>query len=404
MTKTRRHRWNRPAGLVGLLLAALAAGCGQTEAKPGSPTGESSTPVPVGLVAAEERTLPQVLDVTGTLVADAETQVAAEVEQRVVSVLVERGQLVTEGQALVELDQTDARNQLREAEAMEAQTRARLGLPLGQAFDARRTPEVRQAQVAVERAEADHRRFQSLVEEGAVSRSEYDLRRADYLAAREQLATAENQVHQLYQTLQAQRARVAMARKLCEDSVIRAPFRGVVAEKHVNVGRFMKKGDPVATIVRVDPLRVELAVPEAAVAAVRRGQKVSFAVQTHPDRRFEGAVAYVGPAVRTDSRALVVEAIVPNHSGLLHPGLFATARIELPATRPSVMVPASAVSMDSGVARVFAAGAGVAEVRIVQIGRELGGEVEVLRGLRAGERVVRRPVEGLADGVRIAER
>jgi RND family efflux transporter MFP subunit len=336
--------------------------------------------------------------------ADAQTQVGAEVEQRVVAVLVERGQVVQEGTALVKLDQTDALNQLREAEALEAQTLARLGLAAGQAFDARRTPEVRQAQVAAERAEADYQRFKSLVSEGAVSRAEYDLRRADYLAAKEQVETAENQVRQLYQTLEAQKARVAMARKLLEDTVIRAPYGGLIGEKHVTVGRFMKKGDPVATVVRVDPLRIELAVPEAAVAAVRQGQKVSFAVQTYPDRRFEGTIAYVGPAVRTESRALVVEAIVPNRAGLLHAGLFATARIELPASRPSVMVPASALQNESGVARLFVARGDRAEQRLVQLGRELAGQVEILRGVTAGERVVSRPVDGLTDGVAIAER
>lgn len=397
---------NNPArrALAWLVLAPIAAliltGCGRTEAKQAKEP-EPTRPIPVTLVEAGQRQLQQALDVTGTLMADAQTDVGAEVEQRVVEVLVERGQVVREGAVLVRLDQTDALNQLREAEAMEAQTRARLGLENGRGFDVKQTPEVRQARVSVERAEADYRRFAQLVEDGAISRSEHDLRRADYLAAKEQLETVENQVRQLYQTLQAQRARVAMARKLLEDTVIRAPFAGLVAEKHVNVGRFMKKGDRVATVVRVDPLRVELTIPEAAVAAVRRGQKVTFSVQTHPDRRFEGTIAYVGPAVRADSRALVVEAIVPDPGGLLHPGLFATARIELPATRPSLLVPATAVQNESGISKLFVARNERAELRIVQLGQELNGQVEILRGLAAGERVIARPVEGLADGAPI---
>jgi multidrug efflux pump subunit AcrA (membrane-fusion protein) len=385
------------------IAALLLAGCGRTEAKQ-TEAPQPAKPVAVAVVEAVQRQLPQSLDVTGTLMADAQTDVGAEVEQRVVEVLVERGQVVREGAVLVRLDQTDALNQLREAEAMEAQTRARLGLDSGRAFDVKQTAEVRQARVSMERAEADYRRFAQLVEEGAISRSEHDLRRADYLAAREQLETVENQVRQLYQTLQAQRARVAMARKLLEDTVIRAPFGGLVAEKHVNVGRFMKKGDRVATIVRVDPLRVELTIPEAAVAAVRRGQKVTFSVQTHPDRRFEGTIAYVGPAVRADSRALVVEAIVPNPGGLLHPGLFATARIELPAARTSLLVPAAAVQSEAGVSKLFVATNDRADLRIVQVGRELDGQIEILRGLSAGERVVSRPVEGLADGATINQK
>src|SRR5574342_19417 len=150
-------------------------------------------------------------------------------------------------------------------------------------------------------------------------------------------------MRQLYQSLLAQKVRVAMGRKALEDTIIRAPFTGLISEKAVNVGRYMKKGDRIATIVRVDPLRIELTIPEGAVAAVRRGQKVSFTVQSYPDRRFEGTIAYIGPAVRADSRALVVEAIVPNQAGLLQPGLFATGHVELPAAHASLMIPAEAV-------------------------------------------------------------
>jgi len=300
------------------------------------------------------------------------------------------------------MDDQDAKNQLREAEATEGQIRERLGLVNGQAFDPLKTPEVQQARATMERAEADYKRFVQLLDEGAVSRAEHDLRRADYLAAKAQYETTVNQMRQLYQSLLAQKVRVAMGRKALEDTTIRAPFSGVIAEKAVNVGRYTKKGDRVATIVRVDPLRIELTIPEGAVAAVRKGQKVSFAVQSYPDRKFEGTIAYVGPAVRADSRALVVEAIVPNPKVLLQPGLFATAHIELPAARPSTLVPTAAVRNDGGVFKLFVAKNDRAEVRIVQTGREAGGSVEILRGLQTGERIVSPQVDGLVDGALIA--
>jgi len=345
--------------------------------------------------------LPMGLDVTGALMADAQTDAASEIDGRVVQVLVERGQVVKEGSVLVRMDDRDAINQLSEAEAMEAQTRERLGLVNGEYFDPLKTPDVRQARALMDRAEADFRRYARLVEEGAVSRSEHDLKRAEFLTAKEQYEGTINQVRQLFQTLQAQKARVAMARKAQEDTVIRAPYSGLVAEKHVNVGRYAKKGDKLVTLVRVDPLRVELTVPEATAASIRNGQKVSFTVQTHPDRPFTGTIAHIGPALRTDSRALVVEALVPNAGGLLQPGLFATARIELPATRPSVLVPAAAVRTEAGVSRMYVAKGDRAELRFVQVGREADGRVEILRGLAAGERVVLQAAETLADGAAI---
>jgi len=390
-------------GLAPLALLLLA-GCGNTEAKPAAKAEEAAKPIVVSVAAAQERSLPTTLDVTGTLMADAQTDIASEIEQRVVEILVERGQFVSAGQVVARMDDQDAKNLLREAEATEGQIRERLGLVNGQAFDALKTPEVQQARATMERSEADYKRFVQLLDEGAVSKAEHDLRRADYLAAKAQYETTVNQMRQLYQSLLAQKVRVAMGRKAVEDTTIRAPFSGVIAEKAVNVGRYTKKGDRVATIVRIDPLRIELTIPEGAVAAVRKGQRVSFAVQSYPDRKFEGTIAYVGPAVRADSRALVVEAIVPNPKALLQPGLFATAHIELPAARPSMLVPTAAVRNDGGVFKLFVTKNDRAEARIVQVGREAGGSVEILRGLQTGERIVSPQVDGLADGALIAVR
>jgi membrane fusion protein, multidrug efflux system len=390
--------WLGPA-----LFALLAlTGCGNTEAKLPATAEETPKPTAVSLVTAEERSLPSTLDVTGTLMADAQTDIASEIEQRVVEISVERGQYVTAGQVVARMDEQDAKNQLRESEASEAQIRERLGMVNGLSFDALKTPEVQQARAAMDRAEADYKRFVQLIEEGAVSRSEHDLRRADYLSTKAQYETTVNQMRQLYQSLLAQKVRVAMGRKAVEDTIIRAPFSGLISEKAVSVGRYTKKGDRIATIVRVDPLRIELTIPEGAVTAVIKGQKVSFTVQSYPGRQFEGTIAYVGPAVRAESRALVVEAIVPNPKALLQPGLFATARIELPSARPSVMAPVAAVKGDGGVFRLFIAKGDRAEARLVQVGRETDGRLEILRGLAAGERVVSPQLPGLSDGALIA--
>lgn len=394
--------WMDLLALVPIVILLLF-GCGNTEAKSTAQPAAAAKPVAVSVAPAEERMLPVGLDVTGALMADAQTDAASEIDGRVTQVLVERGQVVKEGAVLVRMDDRDALSQLQEAEAMEAQTRERLGLNNGEAFDPLKTPDVRQARAVMDRAEADYQRFKQLLDEGAISHSEHDLRRTDFLTAKAQYESTINQVRQFFQNLQAQKARVAMARKALEDTVIRAPFSGQVAEKHANVGRYAKKGDKLVTLVRVDPLRVELTVPEAAAASIRKGQKVSFTVQTHPDRPFTGTIAYVGPALRTDSRALVVEALVPNAGGLLQPGLFATARIELPATRASVLVPAAAVQTEAGVARVFVTSGDRAELRFVQAGREVSGLVEILRGISAGERVIVQASEGLEDGATITE-
>jgi RND family efflux transporter MFP subunit len=396
-------RLTRSLTACGLLLAVafVAGGCGNSEAK-NPVVAEAPKPVAVMTVAAEARALPGDLDVTGTLQADAQTEVASETSGRVLAVNVERGTVVKAGAVLARIDAEDARSALRETEATAAQTQARLGLAAGEAFDPTRTAEARKARAAMERAELEYQRYSKLVEMGAVSRSDYDLRRMEATTAREQYETSLNEARQLYHSLLAQRARVDIARRALADTDVRAPYDGLVAEKHATVGQYLQKGARVATLVRIDPLRVELIVPEAAVAAVRRGQKVSFSVQAYPDKRFDGVIAYVGPSLKADSRALVVEALVPNADGRLQPGLFATARIELPAGKPSVLVPAAAVRTEAGVSKLWVVKQGRAETRLVQLGREVGDRVQTVRGVAAGEQVVAAYTDSLQDGAAVS--
>jgi RND family efflux transporter MFP subunit len=395
----------RLSTVVVIAFALGLAGCTDRKdtAVAASAIAPAAAPTAVTTAIAEERRIPIALDVTGTLMGDVQTDVAAELAARVLEVLVERGTVVETGQVLARLDAEEARHQLREAEAMEDQTRERLGLQPGQAFDPAATPDVRHARVALERADAEHRRYERLVAEGYVSRSEYDARRAEYLALREQVDLAMNQARQMYRTFEAQQARVARMRRSVADTVVRAPWDGLVSERHVVAGQYVQAGARIATLVRVDPLRVELAIPESAIAAVRPGQRVHFTVQAYPGRTFVATLAYVGPSLRPDSRSLVVEARIPNAERLLHPGLFATARIELPSRETTVFVPASALHVTATGSRVFIVRNGRAETRLVQSGRVADGVAQVLRGLEAGERVATSGVDRLTDGAPVVD-
>jgi RND family efflux transporter MFP subunit len=388
--------------LFGLVIAGLAlteVACDRSEATKPAAAPAPAPAIAVSLATAEQRSLPGGVDVTGTLMADAQTDVAAENEGRVLAVNVERGSVVKAGAVLARLDGEDSKHQLLEAEAIAAQTMAKLGLAPGAAFDPAKTPDARKAQATMERAEADHVRYEKLVDGGFVSRESYELRRAEALTARAQYDAEINTARQLYQTLLAQQARIGVARKAANDAEVRAPWDGLIAEKHVQAGQWVPRGGKIATLVRTDPLRVELAVPETGVASIQRGQKVEFHVQAHPDRTFQGSIAYVGPSVRMESRALVVEALVPNKDGRLSPGLFATARIVLPSARPSVIVPMNAVRTEAGVSTAFVVKNERAELRLVQLGRELPGElIEIQRGIVAGEKVVTKPLPQLGDG------
>ena len=383
-------------------VSLLAAACG-SEAK-SRPADARPEPVAVATAAVESRAIERYLRVTGSLTADEQAEVSAETAGRIVETPVERGSRVAAGTVLVRVSATETSAQLQEAEANAAQIEARLGLTPGQAFDPERVPDVRTAKASLDLAEAEFERIESLLEQNVVSRSEYDQRRAQVDAARQQFQSARNVAEQSYRSLDAARARVALARKSVADTTVRAPFAGLVAERAVSVGDYVTRGTRVATVVRIDPMRVELTIPEQAVSLVTAGQPVRLAVDAYPNEEFTANVRFVSPALTERQRALTVEAVAPNRDGRLKPGLFATASIQQPQGAPALLIPANAVETVSGTSRVYVVKDDKAEERIVTTGQSAGDKLEVTSGVAQGEIVALDPRGKLTDGMAVRKK
>jgi RND family efflux transporter MFP subunit len=302
----------------------------------------------------------------------------------------------------VRLAATETAAQLQEAQANAAQIEARLGLAPAQPFDPKHVPEVMNAKAALDLAEAEFSRISSLVDQKVVSRSEYDQRRMQVEVARQQYQMAQNAAEQSYRSLQAARARIALASKAAADTAVRAPFTGIVAERVVSVGDYVNRGARVATVVRIDPVRVELTVPEQAVSLVRAGEPVRLMVDAYPGQEFAAKLQFVSPALRSDQRALTVEAIAPNPDGRLKPGLFATALIRQPQGPPALLVPVSAIETVSGTSRVYVVKDGKAAEHIVKTGEKVGDLIEVTSGVAKGDVVVADPKGRVVDGAAIS--
>ncbi len=383
---------------------APATGCGNaTAATPASPAiAMADAPIHVAWTLAEERLLPKQLVVTGELRAFAEIDVCSEAEGRVVKASLERGQRVAAGAVLVELDPRDANNRLAEAEAVQAQIEARLGLAVHGDFDPEATPDVRLARANMERAQREAKRYERLVADGAVAKSLQDVERTNFEVARQKHAAEVDRMREQFRSLQAQQARVALATKALDDTCVRAPWCGTVQETYVDPGQYVKKGERLARLVDVDTLRVVLSVPESEAAAVRPGQTVRLSVRSRPGEVFEGRLDHVGAGLDASSRALSVEALVPNVVQRVQPGSFATARIDSASTLPSVVIGWNAIATADGVHHVFVVDGERLEKRLVQLGREVDGFVEIVRGLAAGEKVAIQGEARLVDGAVVA--
>jgi RND family efflux transporter MFP subunit len=383
-----------------LAAALLSAACS------GEPTVEAALPEPapvaVRVATVERQSIDRFLRVTGSLAADEQADVAAEIGGRVIGTPVERGTRVAAGAVLIRISGTEADASLREAEANAAQLEARLGLGVGQAFDPIHVPDVLNAKASLDWAEADFNRIKALLDQKVVSQAEYEQRLTQVQAARQQYQTALNGAQQSFRSLQAARARVDLARKSSADTVVRAPFSGIVAERLVSTGDYVTRGMKIATVVRIDPVRVELTVPEQYLSLVKAGQAVRLSVDAYPGEVFTAKVRFVSPSLKTNQRALTVEAIAENTDNRLKPGLFVTALLQQPAPAPALLVPASAVETVAGTSRVFVIAAnGKVEERIVTLGEKVGDRVELATGIKDGEQVAANPRGKLADGVRV---
>ncbi|UJR79727.1 Efflux RND transporter periplasmic adaptor subunit [Sandaracinus amylolyticus] len=391
---------------ITLLLASSLAACGSgggDHAQASQRPAAETPAVAVRTATAQGRQQAVTLTLDGTLVADEESQLTSVVAGRVVEVLVERGAVVEEGQPIVRLRDVDYRLQAQSARAQVEQARARLGMdqnaPVPRAED---MPDVRAAQSALELAQANLQRAEELAQRGVLAQQALDETRTRAAQAREQYQTTLNNARASISSLSSARTTLAQAATSASEATVRAPFAGEIASRNVSVGEYVTPQSPIVSLVRTDPLRIEVQVPQQHLMAVRPGQTVRIAVDAVPDRTFEGTVRYVSAAVQRETRGLTVEAIVPNPERLLRPGLFATARIETGSQQDVAVVPASAVMTEAGVDRVFVVVDGAIEERVVSIAERSSEEIVIAEGLRPGEEVATDALDQLGDGVRVA--
>ncbi|HEY0405146.1 MAG TPA: efflux RND transporter periplasmic adaptor subunit [Pyrinomonadaceae bacterium] len=412
----------KPLLFIGALLTlcAFALSCGsKAQSNTKNANAAVATPVvaEVTVTPAVVRQLPRFLEATGSLAADEQTDVAPAIGGKVVAVGVDLGSFVQRGAVLVRLDDRDARirleqaqAQVTQAEASVRQAQARIGLRPGQRFDPTRVAEVGSARVALELADKQLKRFERLIETGDVSRSSYDQQKAQRDQLREQYEatlTAARQNYAAIETAQAAadaaRTQIATARKAIADAVVTAPISGYVADRPADLGEYVTTSSKIATILRTNPLRVRIDIPEQVVSSIQVGQSVSVTVSSYPDRSFAGRVHHIAPSVTPNSRTMTVEAEVENSGDVLKPGQFATVRILLPESTPAVLVPARAVRTESGTSSVFVIKNGRAEMHLVQLGQTEGDLVEVKSGVAAGDAVATGNVEALSDGMPVRQ-
>lgn len=436
MGKTHQTSGRTPFYFLAVLgIAILASACGSSGAadvKGANSNGGEPPPIAITVGKTEGRNVPAFIQATGSLVADETSNVAPKVAGKVANVTVNVGQFVSQGAEIARIDDKDARLQLvsaqasvKQAQAAVRQAEARLGLTPNGTFNASSIPEVRSANaiyeqnlVELRQAEANEKRYRDLVETGDVSMITYeqyrtarDTARARVSSAKEQLEAAVNTARQsnaaiksAQAAVEAAQTQVGTAQQALADTIIRAPFSGFVSDRPTAVGEFVTSASVIITLLRTNPMKIQIQVAEADVPTVTLGRGVTLQVDAYKERRFAGIVTAINPSVDSASRAATVEASIENNDNALRSGMFATARITKEGGGTGIFVPKSAIYFDPATQayRAFVIVEGIAKLRTIQLGTEEGDFQQILDGLAANETVATSNLDQLYEGAKVA--
>ena len=418
-----------------ILVVSISFSCSSSKAKnePASNAVETKSEEAITVTTGKtvSRQVPSYIQTTGSFVADESSNVASKVAGKVSNVYVNVGEFVSQGKVILKLDDRDAKLRLTEAEVgvkqaevSIRQAEARLGLSQNSKFNSSAIPEVRAANANLEQLEAELRqaetnekRYRELVESGDVAMITYeqfktqrDTARARVNNAKEQLNAVVNQAKQNNEAIRSARANleaaktsVEIAKQAVNDLVVKAPFSGFVSERPVAVGEFVTTSTPVLVLLRVNPIKLQIQVNESDVAQVGVGRGVSVEVDAYKDRKFSGTISAVNPALDVSSRAATVEALIENGDNSLRTGMFATVRIVRNGVNSGIFAPRASVFSDDATQnyRVFVIEEGVAKLKVVQLGTEEDGMIQILSGVDADQTVATSNLKQLYEGAKI---
>ncbi|HXG49153.1 MAG TPA: efflux RND transporter periplasmic adaptor subunit [Methylomirabilota bacterium] len=336
-----------------LLCIALALGPAGCKPPAGASAGRGPGTFAVQAVVIEARRQPvsETLSLVGSIAANEMVELKSEAEGMVEEILFQEGQPVKQGDLLVKLDESKFAAAVAEAEA-----------------------NFKLSQVTFERSK-------ELFREQLISQQEFDQAAAQF---------------------QANQAGLELKRRQWKDTRIHAPFAGIVGARQVSPGQVISKNTTLTWLVNLDPVKVEVNVPERYLGQVAIGQTIEFSVAAFPQEKFKGEVYFISPQLDPATRTALVKARIPNPAHKLKGGMFAGLDLTLQLRESAIVVPEPALMSNGDNVTVFVVDdQSLAQIRPVKVGVRLAGKAEVLSGLQPGEKVVVEGVQKLYPGAAV---
>ena len=331
-----------------LASAAVFTACNPRSSS-GPPARPNQGPVEVATAVAVVKPLGLDIEAVGTARANESAEITSKTSNLVTAIRFREGEQVKAGQVLVELDSAEARAALAVAEA-------------------------------------------------ALAASERQFIRSRDLAASQALSASS--LDQIEATLKGNRARVEAARARLADTTIRAGFPGRIGFRRVSVGSLVSSGTVITTLDDSSIIKLDFTVPDTYLFALRPGLSLTASTAGLRGSKFEGKITNLDSRVDPVTRSMFVRAEIPNPNGAIRPGMFMTVTLQADVL-PALIVPEAAIVPEQGRAYVFVVDGAVAQRREITLGRRKPGEVEILAGLKEGERVVVEGTQNLQHGAKV---
>lgn len=356
--------------LCGLSLVFLTGGCGSKETA--NPEKRSMAPVqiseerPVEVDEVVPRHISYTLSAVGSLKTPEQVTISPKKAGIISKIFVGEGDQVRKGQVLVQLDEVDARLQVERAEAR-----------------------VREAEASLETNRNTLARYKRLLESKAIPQQTYDDLNLKVTLDEARLDLA--------------RADLNLARQNLLDHQILSPIEGMVNLKMASIGEHVNVApkDEILKIVQMDPLELEFYIPENWAGRVRKGAQVQFTVKAFSGEKHSAVLRMISPTADPATRNVRMKAMASNPHYRLKPGFFAEIIIPTGENSKGLLISESALLSLEGVHYVFVVLNGIAHRREVETGIRMEGQVEIIKGIRSGERVVTAGHEQLREGMKV---
>lgn len=378
---------------IAMMLAAAfcLAGCDDGGDKgPAAPAAAKTVKAPV--LSITSATQPIYYEATGTVRPKTAATLSAKVMGEIKEVLVDEGDIVRKGQTLLRIEGGQVTAGLAQAQA---------GLREARQAEQAALSGLESAKAAAGLAAATYQRYQKLLASQSVSRQEFDEVNAKHLQAQAALSQAQFMLDAARERSNQASAAVASAKSVVADTVLTSPYDGVITERLVNAGDMASPGLPLLNIEEEGMMEVHLLLPETHIGrvALNASVAVSFPSQT-ASQAVTGLITTIDPSADPATRSFRIKVTLPQTPGI-RAGMFARVRVPV-GEAGMVLIPAASVVRQGQLTAVFLVGeAHIARFRLIRLGRAFGDQVEVVSGLKYGDRIVEAPDGDMTDGVKV---